>query len=205
MLRLQILHANTNIHICEDYVENSFYLGVKFVDIYTFRLCFDSFLFSVTLSKITLPWLSWASYQIRKTAGCACVGIAENIIPHRLQRRSLVSDPGLHHGTCVTHVPWCMPGSQTRGGGVVCFLGVPVHYTLYTESAVEEQAREPGPRLNIKTVFPRYGILMLKIRRSLDHLILNMGIPILVGRHFHTETAVILPCNVRLHVCEQWW
>ena len=25
------------------------------------------------------------------------------------------SDPGMHHGTCVTHVPWCMPGSLTRG------------------------------------------------------------------------------------------
>ena len=24
-----------------------------------------------------------------------------------------VSDPGMHHGTCVTHVPWCMPGSLT--------------------------------------------------------------------------------------------
>ena len=26
-----------------------------------------------------------------------------------------VSDPDVHHGTCVTHVPWCMPGSQTHG------------------------------------------------------------------------------------------
>ena len=25
----------------------------------------------------------------------------------------LVSDPDMHHGTCVTHVPWCMPGSVT--------------------------------------------------------------------------------------------
>ena len=24
-----------------------------------------------------------------------------------------VSDPGMRHGTCVTHVPWCMPGSLT--------------------------------------------------------------------------------------------
>ena len=24
-----------------------------------------------------------------------------------------VSDPDVHHGTCVTHVPWCMPGSRT--------------------------------------------------------------------------------------------
>ena len=23
----------------------------------------------------------------------------------------------MHHGTCVTHVPWCMSGSRTRGGG----------------------------------------------------------------------------------------
>ena len=28
-----------------------------------------------------------------------------------------VSDPDMHHGTCVTHVPWCMPGSLTS-----CFL-----------------------------------------------------------------------------------
>ena len=33
---------------------------------------------------------------------------------HRIQRKTLVSDPGMHHGTCVTHVPWCMPGSLTR-------------------------------------------------------------------------------------------
>ena len=26
-----------------------------------------------------------------------------------------VSDPDTHHGTCVTHVPWCMPGSLLNG------------------------------------------------------------------------------------------
>ena len=36
---------------------------------------------------------------------------------HRLQRKPLVNDPGMHHGTCVTHVPWCTSGSLTRGGG----------------------------------------------------------------------------------------
>ena len=34
---------------------------------------------------------------------------------HWLQRKPLVSDPGMHHGTCVTHVPWYMSGSLTRG------------------------------------------------------------------------------------------
>ena len=60
----------------------------------------------------------WASYQIRKIAGCACPGNAGNVSPrHRLQRKPLVSDPGMHHGACVAHVPWCMSGSRTRGGG----------------------------------------------------------------------------------------
>ena len=26
-----------------------------------------------------------------------------------------VSDTDMHHGTCLTHVPWCMPGSLTSG------------------------------------------------------------------------------------------
>ena len=58
----------------------------------------------------------WASYQIRKIAGCACAGNARNV-SHRLQMKPLVSDPGMYHDTCVTHVPWCMSGSLTRGGG----------------------------------------------------------------------------------------
>ena len=64
--------------------------------------------------------LQWASCQIhvRKIAGCACAGNAGKVFPrHRLQRKPLVSDPGMHHGTCVKHVPWCMSGSLTRGGG----------------------------------------------------------------------------------------
>ena len=35
----------------------------------------------------------------------------------RLQRKLLVSDPGVHLGTCVTHVPWCMSDSLTHSGG----------------------------------------------------------------------------------------
>ena len=44
---------------------------------------------------------AWVSYQIRKIAGCACAGNAGNFFPrHPLQRKQLVSDPGMHHGTC---------------------------------------------------------------------------------------------------------
>ena len=41
----------------------------------------------------------------------------ERFFRHRLRRKPLVSDPGMHHGTCVTHMPWCISGSLTRGGG----------------------------------------------------------------------------------------
>ena len=60
----------------------------------------------------------WASCKIRKIAGCACDGNAGSVSPrHRLKRKALVSDPGMHHGTCATHLPRCMSGSLTRGGG----------------------------------------------------------------------------------------
>ena len=36
---------------------------------------------------------------------------------HRLQRKLLVSNPGMHHGTGVAHGTWCMSVSLTRGHG----------------------------------------------------------------------------------------
>ena len=51
----------------------------------------------------------WASYQIRKIAGAHAPGM-----PGKFSPPPRVSDPGMHHGTCVTHVPWCMPGSLTN-------------------------------------------------------------------------------------------
>ena len=36
---------------------------------------------------------------------------------HRLQRKPIIGDPGMHHGTRVTHVLWCMSGSLTGCDG----------------------------------------------------------------------------------------
>ena len=75
--------------------------------------CYKGFLLYVAWFKVP-----WASYQIRKIAGCACAGNGGNVSPRRqFQRKPLVSDPGMHHGTCVTHVPWCMSGSLTCDDG----------------------------------------------------------------------------------------
>ena len=50
--------------------------------------------------------------RLRMRRGCR-----ERFSRHRLQRKPLVSDPGMHHDTCVTHMPWCMSESLTRDDG----------------------------------------------------------------------------------------
>ena len=90
------------------------------------------------------------------------------------------------------------------------FLGIPDQRTAYVKRQVRpgwtyvrrssvtpdlityfRTRLAPGPRLNIKTAVPRYGILMLKIRRSQDHPIFNMGIPIPVRRHSYIKTPLL--------------
>ena len=97
-------------------------------------------LFNLVAMIQTFPWskmetmikthfsVPWASYQIRKIAGCACTGNVGNVLSsHWLQRKTIVSYPSMHHGTYVigdryltrspwvscqivaTHMPWCMP------------------------------------------------------------------------------------------------
>ena len=58
------------------------------------------------------PWQpdGWASCQIRKMPGAHAPGMPGTFSP-----LPQVSDPDMHHGTCVTHVPWCMSGSLTSG------------------------------------------------------------------------------------------
>ena len=36
-------------------------------------------------------------------------------MPGTLSPSPRVGDPDMHHGTCATHEPWCMPGSLTSG------------------------------------------------------------------------------------------
>ena len=87
--------------------------------------CFLVFLWSVTfstswskqhpyprhLTELCYIWCGYfgdgsASYQIRKTAGCACAGNAENVFPATEFKRN--------HQLAI---PVCMSGSLTRGVG----------------------------------------------------------------------------------------
>ena len=52
----------------------------------------------------------WASYQIRKMRAAHATGMPGTFSPP-----PRISDPEMHHGTCVRHVPWCMSWSLTSG------------------------------------------------------------------------------------------
>ena len=40
-----------------------------------------------------------------------------------------VTDPDMHHGACLTHLPWCMPGSLTRSFLWSRFWGKPYRHS----------------------------------------------------------------------------
>ena len=54
-------------------------------------------------------------------------GMPERFPRHRLQTKPLVSDPGMHHGTCVTYVPWCISGSLNPQWRGKTFPAFPAH------------------------------------------------------------------------------
>ena len=58
------------------------------------------------------PGQPWASYQISKIK--LRVAHAPGM-PGTFSPPPRVSDSDMHHGTCVTHVPWCMTVSLTNG------------------------------------------------------------------------------------------
>ena len=83
----------------------------------------------LSIRTIILTWLKWDHGPLTKYAKlrlCMRWECRERFTRHRLQRKPLGSDPGMHHGTCITHVPWCMSGSLTRGSreNVPGILGV---------------------------------------------------------------------------------
>ena len=51
------------------------------------------------------PLARYAKFQVAHAPG----------MPGTFSPAPRISDPDMHHGSCVTHVPWCMPGSLTVG------------------------------------------------------------------------------------------
>ena len=107
----------------------------------------------------------------------------ERFLRHQLQSITQVSDPGMHHGTCVMHVPWCMSGSQTCGGGEN-IPGIPV--ACATHNATTQIAKFMGP-----TCWPYelcyQGIYKLS-RPDYVHIRYRCrSIPVVISEHHHCD------------------
>ena len=106
-----------NVHPCSDTVIKKFYAWSNFLwQVYSLVIQSQwKFRFTVTPFLCTNCYRvvsTWASYQIRKIASCACAGNAGNVFPAAdFQGNRLVSYPDMHHGTCR------LPESLTYGGG----------------------------------------------------------------------------------------
>ena len=69
----------------------------------------------------------------------------------RFPRHPRVSDPDMHHGTCMPHVPWCMWGSLTSS-----FL-----WSRWREKLSRHSRRMPNPQFYIsgKRPMEQYGFV----------------------------------------------
>ena len=54
-------------------------------------------------------------------------GMLGTFSPPPASMEPLVRDPGMHHGTCVSHLPWCMSGLLTCFGGGKRFPAFPAY------------------------------------------------------------------------------
>ena len=116
---------------------------------------------------------TWASYQLRKIAGCACAGM-----PGKFPPPPQVSDPDMHHGMCVTHVPWCMPGSLTSGFRCNRWSG---KRSRHSRCMRNSRFYVSGKRPIVISTVPADGIAVLA-RTSASTLIAQ------VGHRTHTHT-----------------
>ena len=85
----------------------------------------------------------------------------------RLQKKPLVSDPGMHHGTIGTHVPWCMSGSLTHGGGENV-PGIPGAYATHNLTYLARGPCTDSIRLGSLTMNHKNGFAIAKLAVGTD-------------------------------------
>ena len=74
----------------------------------------------IKIQATCIRFLLWCMDLFSDTKNCGLrmrQECQERFTRHWLQRKPLISHLSMHHGTCVTHVPWCVSVSLTYGGG----------------------------------------------------------------------------------------
>ena len=131
------------------------------------------------LTRHGKPWSNPTAYTVKNALHGPFIGYVklwvahmrrekqERFPHHRLQRKHLLSDPGMHHDTYVTHVPWCMSGSLTRCGGENV-PGIPVACATRKFTYL---ARGPWLCLFRFVLFPNTERVLIKYHRARWHFL----------------------------------
>ena len=69
----------------------------------------------------------------------------KRFLRHRQFAPPRISDPVMYHGTCVTHVPWCMPGSLTSW----------FDWNWWREKRSQHSRRMRNPQFNVSCKRPK--------------------------------------------------
>ena len=143
----------------------------------------------------------------------------------RRECRERFSPKGMHHGTCVTHVPWCMSGLLTRGGGKmfpafpahaqseilhICQEGLHIwqeaHALISNKLCWRSQINWNPPAnraaswvvLQMKTVFQGMGISITKDKTAMRLSYLYNETHILVKLHLYIDTHTLNPWYIMI-------
>ena len=96
----------------------------------------------------------WASFQMWKLQVAHEPGMPGTFSPP-----PRLSDPDMHHGTCVMHVPWCIPGSLTSG----------FHWSRRHEKRSRHSRRMCNPQFYVSGKRPMQGNQPCGIRPIKSH------------------------------------
>ena len=69
----------------------------------------------VTKGKMSGKSSYWQQGKLKNGPVTRYAKVRDSHAPRTFSPPPRVSDPDMHHDTCVTHLPWCMPGSLTSG------------------------------------------------------------------------------------------
>ena len=123
---------------------------------------------------IIFSYISYTNWRLTRYAKLRVVHAPEcreRFPLHWVQRKPLISDPDIQHGTCVTQVPWCTSGSLTRGGEE----NVPNLPGAYTIRNFTYLTKVPCPVRSKGTLLCEFAFLKLQILFETMHLIISLA------------------------------
>ena len=114
------------------------------------------------------------------------------------------SDSDMHHGTCMTHVPWCMPGSLTSGFLWVWWQGKRSrHSRCMRNPQFYVLVRGPCHLLTFTETFIRVPYHHACQDQSLVSIDIRVSNLLLFVKHRHTICSIFYSLYFTFHLPEQ--